>query len=98
MVLVLLSFSSGNNLIVAVLARRRYCKLELSLTVRFFIFILVAMEGDTVTYFDPLHVDATQISVMCVLNGLFFINFCSTRFVLCWLDYHSNSILFVIIA
>ncbi|KAJ1417724.1 LexA/Signal peptidase-like superfamily [Sesbania bispinosa] len=34
---------------------------------------IVAMKGDTVTYFDPLHADAAQVAVMCVLNGLFFV-------------------------
>lgn len=34
---------------------------------------IVAMEGDTVTYFDPLHSDSDRIAVVCVLNGLFFV-------------------------
>lgn len=34
---------------------------------------IVAMEGDTVTYFDPLHADAARIAVVCLLNGLFFV-------------------------
>jgi len=34
---------------------------------------VVAVEGDTVTYFDPLHSEASQVAVVCVLSGLFFI-------------------------
>ncbi|KAL2980702.1 hypothetical protein AAZX31_13G244700 [Glycine max] len=30
---------------------------------------VVAVEGDTVTYFDPLHSEAAQVAVVCVLNG-----------------------------
>jgi hypothetical protein len=34
---------------------------------------VVAMEGDTVTYFDPLNSDSSRNAVVCVLNGLFFV-------------------------
>jgi hypothetical protein len=34
---------------------------------------IVAMEGDTVTYFDPLNSDSSRNAVVCVLNGLFFV-------------------------
>lgn len=34
---------------------------------------VVAMEGDTVTFFDASGSDSSRTAVVCVLNGLFFV-------------------------
>lgn len=55
---------------------------------------VVAVEGDTVTYFDPLHSEASQVAVVCVLSGLFFI--CS-RINLCFIFFFCFCIKWIII-
>ena len=43
---------------------------------------VVAMEGDTVTYFDPLNSEDSRIAVVCLLNGLFCVfSFCVCCFI-----------------